>query len=167
MRGSIVIVALTLLAGCMDKTEAPVETASADPLVAEAAEAVANATMAAPPAPVTIEGTVWLPPTTGNDRTESLVELPVSVDGQTIRATLHLGSWYGIAEIPPVLTDVLVELRDPAGVVLAEASLTMGQTDAEVDGISPAGTAILALLSYGGSDEEGNGDHVDYVAEIA
>lgn len=138
---------LVLLAGC----------AAPEPVLEAAIE---------PSPPIEMEGTIFLPPTQGSDRVETIVEIPVETDGTAIRASVHLGSRYAGTDVPPAMTDVLVELRDPAGEVLAEGSLAMGAEDADLEGVSSAGVAALVFLSYGGSDEQANGDFVRYAIAL-
>jgi len=168
MKPWTVIAALALFAGCMNAPEEPFEAANVEEPASAGADAPPSADAAAePPPPITIEGTIWLPPSSGQDRAESLVEVPVAANGSRIHAALHLGSRYGATELPPLLTDVLVELRDPTGEVLGSTTLTMNAPDGEIEAVAPtAGTPTLAILSYGGSDGQANGDHVDYVVNV-
>ena len=117
--------------------------------------------------PFAAEGTVWLPPTSGQDRVETLIPFPVNATGSAMVADLVLGSKYGPLDVPSVLTDVLVELRAPDGTVLAEGALNVREPEArlEVESAEAVGEYALALLSYGGSDGEANGDYVAWLIE--
>lgn len=117
---------------------------------------------AAAPLPAPVEGRAWLPPSQGQDRMETLVAVPDVPAGATMNARVVLGSTY-VAPVPLQTADVLVELRDAAGEVIAEARLGSDAPEAELEGVvTLAGEAALALLSYGGSDGSSMGDHVDY-----
>lgn len=145
---------LLLTAGCVDEPEDTLGAAS----VPEAD---------VPVEPFGAEGTVWLPPSSGEDRVETLIPFPVNASGSSLVAELALGSRYGPLDLPPVLTDVLVELRAPDGTVLAEGALDMQETQARLEArAQAAGEHVLALLSYGGSDEQANGDFVDWRLDV-
>ena len=155
MKLATILIALAF-AGCMQGPEEALEAAT---------------TNAAPPIvmePFAAEGTVWLPPSSGQDRAETLILFPVNATGSGIVADFALGSMYGPLDLPAVLTDVLVELRAPDGTVLAEGALNMESTEAhlEVERTEAVGEHTLAILSYGGSDEEANGDYVAWKVEV-
>lgn len=150
--------ALMLLAGCLG--DEPTTEGATAPGVPTAAPVATG--------PVTVEGTLWLPPSSGQTREETLIELPANASGLRIVGHLVLGAAYGPAELPVTMADVEFELRDAAGTVLASGHLTVqsreGEIEATTEGVGPH---VLALLSYGGSDGSGNGDHVHYTLEIA
>ncbi|HET6404101.1 MAG TPA: hypothetical protein VFH78_05600 [Candidatus Thermoplasmatota archaeon] len=118
------------------------------------------------PEPFSAEGTVWLPPSTGQSRMETVVVFPVDAGGMGILANVALGSQYGPAELPLTTADVQVQLRAPDGTVLAEASLRGLARQASLEGeAKEAGEHSLAFLSYGGSDGSSTGDHVHWHVE--
>jgi hypothetical protein len=155
------LLALALLpfAGCLEA--APTE----DPSTMSAGDDAVGMAAAAPVPPVALEGEAWLPPSQGQDRMETLVEFATG-DGFAGTVALRLGARYGV-ETPPLLADVVVEVRDPAGDVLETAHLSLDSPEAELalDGLA-AGPHALALLSYGGSGG-GYGDYVWYSIELA
>lgn len=174
MRGynPIVIVVLALAAGCMEKNEDPVDAASHEAPESAPAESAAsdttNGDVAPAPPPVKVEGDHFLPPTTGNDRAESRVDLPDATPDQAIRGTFRLGSRYMGLDVPPLLPEVIVELRDVNEGVLAEILLNAESPEGAIDATTATGGALAVIfLSYGGSDGSANGDHVAYVIEIA
>lgn len=113
--------------------------------------------------PFAAEGRVWLPPSQGQSREETLIPFLVNQSGMSIAVDLALGSTYGPADLPETIGDVVVEIRAPDGSVLADASMTTGARDAHLDAVANAtGEHALAILSYGGSDGAANGDHVDW-----
>lgn len=151
MKPTPILLALAL-AGCLDVAD-------------EAGTALSDGALAAP---FLAEGTVFLPPTQSDARTQTLLPFPVNATSSTIALDLALGSRYGPAEVPPLATDVLVELRAPDGSVLAEGALSMGEPEAHLEAVANAsGEHTLALLSYGGSDEQANGDYVEWRVEVA
>lgn len=153
MRAIFPLVTLSLLAGCID--------APTDATGAAAEDAWADL-----PVGGLVEGEVFLPPSSGQDRVETLIEVPANVGGLTIVADLALGSRYGPVDAPLQTADVLVELRGPEGDVLADAHLGAQQTEARLEAETTMdGPHTLAILSYGGSDGEANGDFVSYRAE--
>ena len=155
MRGWSTIAALALLAGCATPSEDAVDGASMGPMPGAHVE------------PLRIEGTVWLPPSDGDARKETLVPFPVNASGARVAVAVHLASTYGPLELPALLSDVIIELRDPAGKVLASAHVTMGEPEGDLDAVvASAGEATLAFLSYGGSDGTANGDRVEYAADV-
>ena len=134
-------------------------------------DAPADAAVAAlPPEAVPgglLEGELFLPPSSGQDRIESVVELPANASGLRIDARVALGSRYGPLDAPVQTADVLVELRGPDGDVLADAHLSAQQTEATLEGDTVRdGPHTLALRSYGGSDEQENGDYVAYRVQV-
>lgn len=147
------LVAIVLLAGCT----APDATETATTGPASPGEIAGGM----------VEGTVWLPPSQGQDRVETLVELPANHSGLRVAAQLALGSAYGPQELPLSTADVLVELRAPNGDVLADAHLGTQQREGTLEAATvEAGPHVLAILSYGGSDGSANGDHVHYHVEV-
>lgn len=143
------LVAAALAAGCATPTETE-GAAVEDPLPTEVVGGM-------------LEGTVWLPPSQGQERQETVVELPANHSGLRIVAQLALGSAYGPQELPITTADVRVELRAPNGDVLGDAHLSAQEREATLEGVTlEAGPHVLAILSYGGSDGQANGDHVHY-----
>lgn len=139
-----------LVAGCA----APTETADID-------EALPTEAMGG-----MVEGTVWLPPSQSQAREETLVDLPANQSGLRVVAQLALGAAYGPQELPLTTADVVVELRAPSGEVLSDAHLTAQAREATLEGVTAEmGPHVLAILSFGGSDGEANGDHVHYHVE--
>lgn len=114
------------------------------------------------------EGRIYLPPSNGNDRVESLIAFPVNASGMSLVADLALGSNYGPLDAPVTIADVRVELRAPDGTVLADGALGAQNARAHLEAsAATSGEHALAILSYGGSDEEANGDHVDWHLDAA
>lgn len=151
MRTALILFAL--LAGCTQLPASSVETP------ASVADAIA------PFEPFLAEGTLWLPPST-EDRVETLIPFPVNASGARLLAHAELGSTYGPLDSPITIADVLLELRAPDGTVLAEGRLGMEGPTADLEATSESvGEHTLAILSYGGSDEEANGDRVDWRIE--
>lgn len=147
--GTVLVLALAL-AGCIDPaTEAAVAPAPSDA-----------------PAGGIVEGAVFLPPSSGEDRVETLVEIPANSSAMRVVADLVLGSRYGPLEAPLQTGDVLVEIRGPDGAALVDAHLGPQETQARLEAETLAdGAHTLAILSYGGSDGQANGDYVSYRVE--
>lgn len=125
-------------------------------------------TQAAAALPFAAEGRLFLPSSTGNDRAESLILFPVNASGMGLVADLALGSMYGPLAAPATIADVLVELRAPDGTVLADGALGTQNPQVHLEAMATvSGEHTLAILSYGGSDEEANGDHVDWRLDAA
>lgn len=145
-----------LLAGCASSPD-PVEPAAAG----EAASPLGA------PSPFSTSGEVFLPPSSGSARVETLVAFAVNASGMGGSITLHLGNRMGF-ELPASIADVEVEVRDPAGEPIATAHLQAPAFDATLALADlVAGEHALALLSYGGSDGAANGDYVAFALEIA
>lgn len=151
MRPWMPLVAALVLAGCAQPSSPAAEVAAAPgPDVA----------------PFLLEDTVWLPPSQGQERVETLIAFPVNASGTLLVGHLALGSAYGPAELPETIADVQVELRDPAGEVLAQAHLGTGERQADLEVVlESASEHVIALLSFGGSDGAQYGDHVHYSLE--
>lgn len=151
MRPLLTVSALLVLAGCAAPTELE-GAATSTPIPVE---------------PFAAEGTVFLPPTGSQERAKTLLPFPVNATGSTLTVHAVLGSKYGPLDAPPVLTDVLLELRAPDGTVLAEGALDPASPEAHLEAsAAQTGEHVLALLSYGGSDEEANGDYVAWRIEV-
>lgn len=149
------LIVLLALAGCVDVPD----DASADPTPDDAM---------LPVEPFAAEGAQFLPPSQSQDRVETLIPFPVNATGSAIAASFALGSRYGPADAPPILSDVVVQLRAPDGSVLEESSVTIDMPEAQLDAEANAtGEYALALLSYGGSDGEANGDYVAWRVDVA
>lgn len=139
------------LAGCLGVPE-PLSSAAAEELV-----------------PYEASGTLFLPPSGGETRVETLVAVPVNATGAEIAIEMAFGARYSDQESPVSLSDVLVELRDPAGEVLAQGSKTMG-TPATIN-LGATSTLVgdhaLVILSYAGSDGNANGEYATYTITVA
>lgn len=171
MRLVWVALAALVLAGCVeeggDAGEDDVQTAAAEAGMAEAASEAA-ATASANATPFVAEGTLWLPPSSGQEREESLLPFPVNATGMAIRVHVTLGSTYGPVELPVTMANVLVEVRDAAGEVLADGRVGTEGRELELEAeAGEAGEYVVALLSYGGSDGSSTGDHVHWGIETA
>lgn len=156
MRPALPILAVALVlftSGCVGTLPGPDSPAASD---------------AAPPRlPFESEGTVWLPPSSGSARAETLIAFAVNASGMTVSASLRL-AMRSFVETPSS-ADVAVELRGPDGEVLAETVLrypASHEATLEAPAVMP-GEHVLALLSYGGSDAEAYGDRVDYLLRAA
>lgn len=156
MRGFVpIVIACALLAGCVQSPAAETPT----PAPAEATEPVIEV--------VHLDGVVWLPPNRGQEREETIVELPANASGLAIEAMVVLGSTYGPVPLPATIADVIVQIRDAEGNALAEEHLTAESAEATLEAVTEVAAGhALAFLSYGGSDGSANGDHVDFVVEI-
>lgn len=155
MRLALPILMLAATAGCFESPAASTTLPQDEP-----AEALVET--------VHLDGIVWLPSSSGQEREETPVELPANATGLRIAASLLLGSTYAGANAPALLADVIVQIQDAAGEALAEAHLTMDAPTAQIEAVTAdAGGATLMVLSYGGSDGSANGDHVSFGVEIA
>jgi len=155
MRGLTTILLLALLAGCMSNGAAP--TAPAGP----------HARPAASTAPFHAEGARFLPPSQGQDPERTELAFPVDAPGEALVAKVHLGSRY-VVELPTTTAEVTAQLVGPGNATLAKATVNGGGADATLRAASNAtGMHKLVLLSYGGSDGSGMGDHVDYTIDVA
>jgi hypothetical protein len=147
------VVALALaagLAGCTSNAATPMAPPPAAP--------------SPPPAvaPLHLHATVFLPPSQGQDPERTEVAFPVNASGESLVATVHLGSRYAV-DLPTTTAEVTVRLVGPANETLAKAVLHAGTADATLKAAANAtGTHKLVLLSYGGSDGSSMGDYVTY-----
>ena len=136
----------------------------------EAAESVAAADAvedALAAAPFSSEGVVFLPPSQGQEREVTEIPFEVNATGMSGDVVLHLGGKY-VIELPGVLADVEGEVRAAAGEVVGAAQLSNAAQDATIALADlVAGPHTLVLLSYGGSDGQGNGDFVEWAISVA
>lgn len=153
------LLALLLLTGCVDAPTDDAAGAAAEKDTSGAADAGAIVGGI-------VEGTLWLPPSDSEARKETMIGLPANFSGMLLVGELTLGSQYGPAALPATVADVLVELRGPNGDVLDDAQLSTSEPTATLGATTTmAGPHTLAILSYGGSDGQANGDYVRYSVE--
>lgn len=111
-----------------------------------------------------IAGTIWIPSPSGSEQPETSV--PFRLNGTAdVHATVSVAS-----TITPVPTaDVVAQLRDASGKVLAEAMFwppvaEPSEQDLDADAL-PAGDYELHFAMWGGSDGSSSGDRIDYRIE--
>lgn len=122
---------------------------------------------APPPAPFVAEGLTFLPPSQGEARETTEIPFYVNATGMTGDIVMRLGGRY-VVELPPLLADVEVEVRGPAGDVIGGARLGASSSEATIALADLArGDHALVLLSYGGSDGRANGDYVAWRIAVA
>lgn len=149
MRLSLLLLPALLLAGCA------------------APDAIREANAPAAPQPWHSEGAFFVKPSQNSDL--STVEIPflVNATGAEATATIAARERYGPVELPRSSAYVEARLVDADGNTLAEArrmpggepTLTLRAKDV------PRGEAKLILGIGGGSDEQANGDLIEYTLD--
>lgn len=149
MTARTLVTALLALAlpGCL----APDATPAATPNVIE---------KNAPPGPFQAEGVLW--PTQPQ---EYEIPFPVNASGMRVVAELRAGTRV-LVELPPWV-QVRVELRDPEGRVVDEATLRMDHGyEATLEHVAAAaGEHVLHVAYDGGGDGAGRGDYLAYALD--
>ncbi len=160
---ALAVLSLLALAGCTSASPGP---GHADPAAIDVAEPEAAPPPPSPTEPffLDVNGTLWIAPPSGNERSESRV--PFRLNGSAdVLVTLHLGS----TVTPFATADVIAQLRDEAGNVLAQATfsppgLEPNERTLQAAG-APAGACELHVAAWGGSDGSSGGDYLDYRIE--
>jgi len=168
MRTLTALLLLLTASGCVG----PAAPHDADATTAPAPNESKELPHATGPAPVSASyeghGRVWLPPSQGSDRVRTHVSLDLPDPGMRLEARLRLASTYFGLDAPTTTADVQVQLLDPTGQSAANGTLNGDEPDLRLEVPQAAsGTWLILLLSYGGSDGESSGDHVDYEARAA